>query len=406
MNIGTIDNPFDNVHLAFDYILKLEKEALGNDRYRKLYLHEPLCCDINGDIVPDWLQPDVAFLATEYPEDSFIVTKQRPSEAFQFKPNLSHRQFLFRGQVEDYPTCKPGLFRNPDQDYFISEMILQHEMWCLIDSHPLFQLLCKKGVNLNGYLFKMFTNYGGICQHYFQKTRFLDLTSDVDATKFFACCDYNQKDDSYSPHTKEGIGVIYYYEIVMPMAFQKCPLGNIEPYYHLSTIGKQIFPRSGAQHGYLMDLSKGIDFNSLPLTHKVFFKHNSAISEEIFNCNNQGKKIMPPSILDDYWKEKMANPRTDRSVSRAAVVINKSLNPKETISSIEKKLKQRGFSLRKNAPSFTPDQLSCYYLDIKNGWWEDVFCKDIYFYSEDGKLYQEAFRSLPSRDEYKQYFYN
>lgn len=406
MSIGTKDHPFDNVHLAFDHILNLEKEALENDKYRKMFLPIPLCCDMNGNIAPDWLQPDTALLASDYPEDAFIVTKQQPSNAFQFKPNISHRKFLFRGQVSDYTTCKPGLFRDPDQDYFLSEMILQHEMWCLIDSHPLFQLLCKKGVNLNGYSFKMFTNYGGICQHYFQRTTFLDLTSDVEAAKFFACCDYHQESDSYTPHTNDGVGVIYFYEIVMPIAFQKLSQGNLGSYYHLSTIGKQIFPRSGAQHGYLMDLSKEIDFNDLPLTRKVYFRHNPAISEEIFVSNDQGKKIMPPSILDDYWREKMSSPRTDRSVSRVAVEINKSLNPKETTSSLEKKLKQRGFTIRKDAPRFTEDQLSNYYQDIKNGWWKDVFCKDIYFYGKDGGPYQDAFRALPARDEYRQYFYN
>lgn len=403
--IGALEYPFENVHDAFDHILQIERVALENDFYLKMLHYQGICCDLNGNIVPKWLQPDTAFMAHEYPEDAFIVTKQQPSNTFQFKPNLSHRKFLFRGQVKDYPTCKPGLFRDSNQDYFLSEMILQHEMWCLIDSHPLFQLLCKKGIKLNGHDFKMYTNYGGICQHYFHKTRFLDLTSDVETTKFFACCDYNQKDDSYSPHMKDGVGVIYFYEIVMPMAFQRLPKENAEPSIHLSTIGKQIFPRSGAQHGYLMDLSKGIDFNSLPLTRKVYFKHHAKISEDIYNQNNQGLKIMPPSILDKYWREKMSSTRTDRSVSKAAIEINRQLNPRETISSLQKKLKQRGFTIRNDAPRFTEEQLGSYYQDIKNGWWEDVFCKDIYFYGSDGIPFQEAFRTLPSRKEYETAFY-
>ncbi|MCM1143020.1 MAG: FRG domain-containing protein [Muribaculum sp.] len=337
--VGSIENPFENVHAAFEHILKIEQEALSKDKYRALLKHQGICCDMNGNIVPQWLQPDTALMAEEYPEDAFIVTKQQPSNAFQFKPNLSHRKFLFRGQVQDYPTCKPGLFRAPNQDYFLSEMILQHEMWCLIDSHPLVQLLGKRGTNLIGVNFKMFTNYGGICQHYFNRTRFLDLTSDVETTKFFACCDYNQKDDTYSPHTEDGVGVIYFYEIVMPMAFQKIPPGYAEPYFHLSTIGKQIFPRSGAQHGYLMDLSKGMDFNKLHLTHKVYFKHHAVISEEIFKHHNQGLKIMPPSILDEYWREKMATQSTFQSVSEAAIEINRQFNPHETRLSLQKKIR-------------------------------------------------------------------
>lgn len=148
--VGSIENPFENVHAAFEHILKIEQEALSKDKYRALISHQGICRDMYGTIVLKWMQPDTAFMAYEYPEDAFIVTKQQPSNAFQFKPNLSHRKFLFRGQVQDYPTCKPGLFRDPNQDYFLNEMILQHEMWCLIDSHPLVQLLGKRGINLNG----------------------------------------------------------------------------------------------------------------------------------------------------------------------------------------------------------------------------------------------------------------
>lgn len=403
--IGTLDAPFANVDEAFDYILKIEKEAIASDVMMKFYSTKSECIDQNWKRVPDWLQPDTALFANNYPEDAFIVTKQMPSNTFQFKPNLSKRKFLFRGQTQDYPTCKPGLFRDPDQDYFLNEMILQHEMWCLVNSHPLFKLLTNVGVSLNGYEFKMFTNYGGICQHYFNRTSFLDLTSSVETAKFFACCDYNQKEDSYTPHTQDGVGVIYFYEIVMPMAFQKMPLDSAKLYYHLSTIGKQIFPRSGAQHGFLMDLSKGVDFNNLPFTHKVYFKHNAAIADRIYIKKQKGLEIMPPSILDDYWKAKLSSTRTDRTVSKAAVKVNLSYNPRETASSLTKKLKKRGYTVINSSPCFSEDQLNSYYQDIKNGWWQDEFCKDIYFYGEDGKPYQDAFRMLPSRDEYRQYFY-
>jgi hypothetical protein len=67
-------------------------------------------------------------------------------------------------------------------------------------------------------------------------------------------------------------------------------------------------------------------------------------------------------------------------------------------------LKNRGYTVINSSPCFSDDQLNSYYQDIKNGWWQDEFCKNIYFYGEVGKSYQEAFRLLPTRDEYKQYF--
>lgn len=403
-DIGSKLHPFENVDLEFDHIVKLEQRLHSEDVMMQRYLETPLFFDMSGRLVPSWLQPDTAFLATDCPADAFIVTKQA-SGMFQFKPNLANRKLLYRGQASHFSPCVPSLFRDPDQTYFLSDMIMTHEMWRLIDSHPLVQLFGKQGVNLNGHLFKMFINYGGISQHYFCRTRFLDLTSNLNTAKFFATCDYHKDTDSYSPHTDEGIGVIYCYELVMPMAFQKIPPGNIEPSIHLSTIGKQFFPRSGAQHGYLFDMSKGIDFEGLEHTLPVYFKHDPEVSKRIFYEANSGLKYMPPSILDKYWREKMSSNKTDRTVSEAAVETNLRLNPHETGSSIINKLKRRGFNIRKEAPSFTPDQLSEYFQDIRNGWWEDEFCKDICFWGKDGVPMQETFRSLPSVNDYKYAFY-
>lgn len=404
IKLGSKLNPFDNVDSAFEHIIALEQDRLGADMGLQLYKKAPFVFDMNGCPVPSWCQPDTAFQAKDCPADAFIVTKQA-SGKFQFKPNLANRKYLYRGQVEHYPTCVPGLFRDPNQTYFLSDMILTHEMWRLIDSHPLVQLLGQQGVNLNGYPFKMFVNYGGISQHYFCRTRFLDLTSSVEAAKFFATCDYHKDSDSYTPHIENDIGVIYFFELVMPLAFQKIPQGNIEPYYHLSTIGKQIFPRSGAQHGYLFDMSKGIDFEKIGYTNAVYFRHDPIVSKRIFDESKSGLKYMPPSILDRYWREKMSSSKTDRMVSEAAVETNLRYNPHETKSSIIRKLKQRGFSISKGKPCFAPDQLAEYFQDIKNGWWEDEFCKDIYFWGKDGVAIQEAFRSLPTVSAYRFAFY-
>lgn len=402
--LGTETDPFENIDDAFEYIIKTEQEHLKADPFMEQYVHTPLVVDMQGRPVESWRQPDTAFLAQDCPSDAFIATKQE-SGMFQFKPNLAHKKFLYRGQVEHYPSCVPNLFRDPNQTYYLSDMILSHEMWHLIDSHPLVNLLGNHGVSLNGHPFKMFTNYGGISQHYFCRTTFLDLTSDVEAAKFFATSDYHKDSDSYTPHLEEGVGVIYIHEIKMPLAFQKIPIDSKGNYIHLSTIGKQIFPRSGAQHGFLFDLRKGIDFEKLPLTKTIYFKHDSGISQRIFDESDGGLKYMPPSILDSYWRQKMSSSKTDRTVSEAAVLTNLSLNHGETKSSLMRKLKQRGFSIRKENPKFTEEQLGEYYQDIRNGWWEDVFCKDIFFWGKDGSPIQDAFRSLPSVEEYHDAFY-
>ena len=390
---GTLLNPFKNVDEAFEYLIQLEQCKYASDKFMRQYHKAKMLFDMSGRSVPTWLQPDTASVATDFPNDSFIVTKQA-SGKFQFKPNITRRKFLYRGQHTDYPTCTPNLFRNPNQNYFLSEMILSHEMWEVIKTHPLFRLLSLEGISLCGYKFQMYNNYGGITQHYYNKTRFLDLTSNVNAAKFFACCDYDSDTDSYKPHLEDSIGVIYYYEIKQPNAFQPYPqFGDFD--YHLSTIGKQVFPRSGAQHGFLLDMRKGIDLNDISLADKVYFRHVPEISNRIFYTDSRkGEKYMPNSPLDIYWRDKMSCSKTACEISEAAVSTNLSFNPHETRSSISKKLRERGFRIINRTPGLSEEHLSEFYSDIRNGWWGDEFCQDIFFYGEDGVRYQEAFRSL------------
>lgn len=401
---GTFLNPFDNVDEAFQYLIQLEQSALAADKFMRHYHMHSIGFDMNGRPIPSWLQPDTASIAVDCPSDSFIVTMQQ-SGKFQFKPNITRRKYLYRGQHTDYrdkksdlPICTPNLFRNPDQDYFLSEMILSQEMFEVIKTHPLFQLLSIAGVYLCGYKFQMYTNYWGITQHYYNKTALLDLTSDIDTAKFFACCDYDTNNDTYKPHLEEGIGVIYFYEIKQPMAFQPYPSRrNYE--YHLSTIGKQVFPRSGAQHGFLLDMRKGVDLNNIDLADKVYFRHNSYISNRIFHRDSeQGKKYMPDSPLDVYWNEKMGDPKTAIQISESAVKTNLSFNPQETEGSISKKLQDRGFRIVTHTPGLTPEHLKGLYADLRNDWWHDVFTADIHFHGSDGLRYQKAFRSLPILD--------
>lgn len=154
-----------------------------------------------------------------------------------------------------------------------------------------------------------------------------------------------------------------------------------------------------------MDFRKGIDFNDLPGTRKLYFKHNAILAQNIFDDFEQDDKIMPRSILDEYWQVKLDNPCTVRVVSKAALLTNRSFNLHETKSSLYKKLMQRGFTIRGDRASFTPEQLNSYFQDIKNGWWQDLFTADIYFYCEEDSSFQSTFRHLPERDEYRKFFF-
>lgn len=411
--MGTEDNPFDNIDDAADFILRLEKDALEKQsRPKPAAIMDPR----NRQLLPTWRWPGIGFNAPDLPDHHYFFNHVTvpPGQhdtgrmRFSLKPNLTRRKFLFRGQDQYHKRCVPTLFRDKDKDYFLSEMILCQEMEVLIKSHPLVKLLGIDGFELNGIPMELSINYGGINQHYSNHSTYLDLTSDIEVAKFFAVGVYHKTRPHYTPslHENNSLGVLYFYDM-FPQNFEFQAFPSPHNFiWHLSTIGKQIFPRSGAQRGFLFDMVKGLNFNNMPNVFKVYFRHNRDIAKRIVESYDYGEKIMPWSILDDYWDEKMSSRATDRLVSIDAVQINLERNRHETKSSLLRKLKQRGFTITNKRPVFTAEHLRSYYQDIKNGWWDDIFCKDLSFYGEDGAPMTRAFLNMPSRREYQSYFYN
>ena len=78
----------------------------------------------------------------------------------------------------------------------------------------------------------------------------------------------------------------------------------------------------------------------------------------------------------------------------------------ETIKSISRKLDNMyGIKVDKDRiPAFDADLMDQYYEDMKNGWWQDVFCKDIHFVSGDGIVYKDMLRQIPNDSRYARFF--
>ena len=253
MVIGN-ENVFENILQARDYILKHEEEVLANDKTRQ---KAPICCPFSDFtklfeeqsiriIPPDSLEYPCAAYFNDADDSKFIMNKLM-SGRYALKPNLRNHKFLFRGETEFHSPCKPSLFRDPKKKYFLDYMIHGDEMFYLILSHPLVQLL-DLGVVLNGELVRFEMNLYGLIQHYYNKSALLDLTSDMNVALFFATQKYDWKTDSYSPLTDESHepGVLYFYDIDPFRDFQMQPNEEL-----LSTIGLQVFPRSGRQRGFI-----------------------------------------------------------------------------------------------------------------------------------------------------------
>lgn len=384
---GTQDAPFENVDEAADYIKQQEAKEWEEDAYLQELANSPYYYEQPHNFFRiSWASPFVALYKNYIPADGFVVN-QLASRRFSIKPNLYRHKFLFRGQSKYYVKCYPNLFRNDKKTNFLDDLIWSQELQALVASHPLVQY-CERGIELlhDRFVFEM--NYGGLTQHYYNRSSFLDLTSDIESAKFFAVTDYDPANDEYTTTKETGLGVLYYYSIEMPGAFRG--VGDTA----LSTIGKQVFMRSGAQHGFLLNMSKGVNFNTLPQVRKVFFKHDAAISKRIVDASANGINYFPHDALEVACRERLEVLKRNKTVSMKAVDINLQFNPKETKASIISQLKDKGIWVDETlVPTFPAEHLT---RDALVQMW-DTFCDGVYFFSPDGILYQEAMRR--KRDE-------
>lgn len=385
---------FEDVYEARDYVLALEQSELDCDVFRK----KPpmMCCQNDGfrarplSIPIDSLDFPLVAYFNEADEDKFIMT-QLQSGRYSLKPNLRNRKFLFRGETEFHDPCKPSLFRDAKKTYFLDPLIYGDEMFRLILSHPLVQLL-DVGLDLNGKRIRFEMNLYGLTQHYYNQTSLLDLTSDIDVALFFATQHYDSKTDSYYPivdENEEKIGVLYYYSLDCITDFVPSLGGR------MSTIGLQAFPRSGRQKGFLYDCDKDSNFNDHAQLKAVRFKHKEIIANEVYAKMDGGRRLFPRDILQDHW----AGIKKGR-VSLDAVYINVDRNREEDAESIRAKLNRCGIEVVDYKPLLTEEELHRYYEAVrKENLWE-VFCDQIYIPGDkDGKM-MAALRNVPNNPKY------
>ena len=407
-DLGSKISPFNNVDEAAEYILKIEKEYLKSDKYRQHVCDEQYYYDYQNNYFRiSWASPNVGYYKlndANYP--CFVVNQLSPrfvggkmqTPRFSIKPSLRNNKFLYRGQAEFYSPCTPSLFRDKHKKYFVDDIIQMNEMEILLQQHPLVKLF-EEGFMLMSEFIRFKINYDGLSQHYYNKTPLLDLTSDMEVAKFFAVTTFDFDNDRYLPYEDDELGVLYYYDI-KPDAFNY----DNGRRYHIDTIGKQPFMRSGNQYGFLIDLEKEDDFNILPEVRYVFFKHDPLITERIFKESQYGDKYMPQEILRTNWYRRMNDETAKKRISTKALKLNFENNPNESHSKIVKRLQEKGFSINsKYTPFFTEEELSAYYdnsLEI----WED-FCSDIHFYGPEGILLKKHLHNLPRDPRYRWAFY-
>lgn len=398
---------FDNIDEALNYVLETEQRQLTQDAKRKTppavframpnMFSQPCTEEMIGQVVipVDSLDCPLTAWYNDAAPDKFVMTRLQ-SGRFSLKPNLCNRKFLFRGESEFHNPCKPNLSRNPKQKRFTKELMKGQEMMLLLLSHPLVQLL-DMGVELCGALCRFEMNLYGLTQHYYNKTSFLDLTSDPQVAAFFATTKYDWRTDVYSPIEEKDseIGVLYYYALDITQDFGVRMDGNKSP---LSTIGLQVFPRSCRQKGFLYDLRTDENFNEVPQVQAVRFYQHADVSERIWHDFQEGKDLFPDDILMRHWRQNNADSNV---VSNRTIKLNQLFNPEMTHEEVESEAHSLGLEIEDYVPRFTDAELDEYYAAVKNeGYWQN-FCNQIHIPGDNNGQMMQTLLSLPSDARYR-----
>lgn len=336
----------------------------------------------------------------DYDDKKFIAVRllsrdpQRP-EKFAFKPNLKNRAFLFRGQSGFYDPSTPSLLRKK-KGRFVVENIFYEEFMLALKDHPLIRLFWE-GIELCGHRYFFEVNYYGLAQHYGFKTRVMDLSSDLDVARFFAVTDYNEKTGAYSPVIDESrYGVFYYWDNVRdPLAFQPIFGGN------LSSIGLQVFPRSGRQKGFLFSMYREQNFNDIPFVRYKLFRHDAAISKQIYKKARRGKLYFPEDELSSLAQRI----RSSKILSGKAFRKNLASNPKDDKNANYNDCKNSGIDIDffKEHITFNDIEKDMFRKKIKKGFWME-FCNQIVFPNDKEGVIMNEFMNLPNNPAYKKYF--
>lgn len=324
--------------------------------------------------------------------EDFIVSRL-DSGRFALKPNLKFRPFLYRGQNTLYPQIISGFYRCSKEEKLIANLKVA-EFILLLRTHPLFRMF-DAGINLDGYNKTIFLemNYYGLAQHYGFNTGLLDFSSDIEVSAFFSASKwlapnkYCRFDDP-----KIQYGVIYHYSIH--------PLSTFV-YEGFSSIGLQVFPRSGLQKGFLQDSGK-MNINVNPRIVAIPFRHDVIEDQKIIDRWKGGQLLFTADELSPISDLILDS----KEISLSAFAYNLYINPQDNEAINREMCLNQGYTVNPRLRYvFTEKNLEMYFDKIRNGWWED-FCNRIYWgNSKRAVSLKQQMIELPRNMYYRQYFH-
>ncbi len=224
---------------------------------------------------------------------------------------------LFRGQTQFYEKCQPAFWRdNMDDKMRMIERLKLIEFEKMVKKFQQYDIF-SSGLIVNNPFgwtvhYPLHVDLLALAQHYGIKTELLDLTSDKWTAAFFACTDYDEVHDSYSPRVSYDdsagdTGIIYIY----------IGEGNDFQSKSIRVVGAQPFLRPVEQASFMKEMKNSTsNFNDF-CADSFSFHQEPGISVLVCHFANRANRLFPDEPIQKRTHE---------------LVMDKSLRfPKDTI---------------------------------------------------------------------------
>lgn len=173
---------------------------------------------------------------------------------------------LYRGEPQQYDSCKPSIYRNRDEDSLVLDELRFIEFKNILLQFPQIKHEIEGKANVD---------LLALAQHYELNTNLLDLTSEPEIAAYFAT---HQWVNGVAEPVMTGIGCIRVF----------C-MSDLDNDSRLHKIGLQCFQRPGIQAAFGYEMDRNDDLNKIGT--RFFFKQtpNASISIHINFHMDQGK---------------------------------------------------------------------------------------------------------------------
>lgn len=284
-----------------------------------------------------------------FDEGRYCYVSERQDRSIARLMPMSQSPFRFyRGQSRYHDPCVPSLYRPkkngelPSEEDIAANRIKICEFALLLSTHPVFSEVAHN----------LLVDPVALSQHYGLTTEYLDITNSKWVAAFFACTGYDYETDTYYPVGRdygEGYGVMY-----ISKGFEDGKV--MEEFFDKNgVIGYQFFARPTKQSSFGFRMEIGEDFNESPYFEKVFFRHDQAASNLVFEMSYRQNRFIPKDSLSQLSR-RIAESKV---MTRAALSLCLSMYyPDREPAFLERVCAEYGWSVREDPiVSFSPDEL-------------------------------------------------